>query len=368
MIELGISNASRASSNYYVGFAGAGGVAGKIQGTANGVAYTTSGADYAEYFKADAAHLPQPGDIVSISGPRSVRLAQGTGPPLVGVISTSPGFIGNGPICAKSDATCDATYAKDNVLVALSGQVPTKVSTKNGVINPGDPIGPSDIPGMAQKATSGMIVGYALEAARADGSILVLVRPGNYNPAAGTSLQGGGDANVANLTVNNQVTSASLAVAGNATVGSLVVSKDATFKGNVAVSGTINVNNITVNGHISASGSPPKVTPLDAIGKNGKVAIAGNDTAGTITLSSDIFKGIKPQAGGLAHVEFTTPFTNSPQIILTPANADAAKLQYYYDTSKASVKGFDISTNTPPASNTTYVYSYFIIQGAQAKP
>lgn len=365
LIDLGISDGSRAGSNYFIGFSGGGTVAGKIQGTANGVAYTTTGADYAEYFKADMNRLPKSGELVSISGPQSVRLAQGNSAPLVGVVSTSPGFIGNGPLCNASDKMCDSNYALDNVLVGLSGQVPTKVSVKNGVINPGDPIGPSDTPGVAQKVTSCQIVGYALSSARSDGLITVLVRPGFYNPTAGSNLQGGGDGNVANLTVTNQLTSGTLAIAGKATLGSLTVNNDATFKGNLAVSGTVSVHNILIAGHVTTGGAAPKVKALGLIGSGGKVTIAGNDSSGTITITTDDLKSLKTaktMVGNLATVQFATPFDTVPQVVLTPANADAAKLQYYYDGQSATSTGFDIGTNTPPLPNTTYTYTYFVIQ------
>ncbi|MEF3007360.1 hypothetical protein V3474_29915, partial [Pseudomonas aeruginosa] len=74
-----------------------------------------------------------------------VRATGANGAPLAGVVSTSPGFIGNGPVCQTSDANCDADYQKYNAIVALSGQVPTKVNTTNGPIAVGDPITSSSV-------------------------------------------------------------------------------------------------------------------------------------------------------------------------------------------------------------------------------
>src|SRR5690606_16934826 len=110
--------------------------------------------------------------------------------PIIGAISTSPGFIGNGPICDETDTDCDTNYAKTNVLVALTGQVPIKVDTTDNAIGIGDPITVSlDHPGIGVKATTNSyIVGYALEsAAQSDtiSTIKVLIRPGyhSFNPS-----------------------------------------------------------------------------------------------------------------------------------------------------------------------------------------
>jgi hypothetical protein len=66
-------------------------------------------------------------------------------------VSTKPGFVTGAP--------ATSTYP-----IALSGRVPTKVSNLKGAIQAGDPVAPSNIPGVAVKATeAGPIVGYALE-------------------------------------------------------------------------------------------------------------------------------------------------------------------------------------------------------------
>src|SRR5690606_28458122 len=68
LINLGVANASRGTGNYFVGFAGGGTVAGKIQGGASAVAYTTTAADLAEYFRTSyVSARPQPGELVSLT-------------------------------------------------------------------------------------------------------------------------------------------------------------------------------------------------------------------------------------------------------------------------------------------------------------
>lgn len=102
---------------------------------------------------------------------------------LMGIVSTKPAFIAGRP-------------DPDTYPIALAGRVPTKVSTMNGTIKIGDPLGPSTIPGTAVKAIkAGPIVGLALEAYEGAGvgKIEVFVNPGWWggpqNEASGVSNQ-----------------------------------------------------------------------------------------------------------------------------------------------------------------------------------
>jgi hypothetical protein len=82
----------------------------------------------------------------------------------LGIVSTNPGFIGNGPLCLITDENCDGDYSKTNVLVAIAGQVPVRFSEENGPIKVGDYLTlSSTTPGAAMKLVgSGYIVGVAI--------------------------------------------------------------------------------------------------------------------------------------------------------------------------------------------------------------
>jgi hypothetical protein len=196
LINLGVANASRGTGNYFVGFAGAGTVAGKIQGGASAVAYTTTAADYAEYFLTDDLHnRPEAGDVVMLGQRQNSATKSVLGTP-IGVVSTNPGFIGNGPICALDDDNCDTNHLVTNTLVGLVGQIDTKVSTQNGPIKVGDPLTSSAMPGVAVKATSaGPIIGHALADysdinPNAITQIKVMVQPSWYDPDLTLTAQG----------------------------------------------------------------------------------------------------------------------------------------------------------------------------------
>src|SRR5581483_7838452 len=158
VIQLGVANGSRTSNNYFVSFAGGTGnpsIAGKIQGQANGVLYTTTGADYGEYFSiADPNARPQSGDLVSISATATQSVVKTTSSDntLVGVVSDKTGFLGNDVVCNEAEMRdCEKTYKQTHVIVGLVGQVPTNISTVNGEINAGDTIVSSAITGFGAR-------------------------------------------------------------------------------------------------------------------------------------------------------------------------------------------------------------------------
>jgi hypothetical protein len=86
---------------------------------------------------------------------------------------------------AIESAARGCTAAKQ-VLVALAGRVPVKVSTENGPILPGDYLTQSSEPGVAMKATNpGIVVGKALESydGLAEGKVMAFVNL-SYFPGA----------------------------------------------------------------------------------------------------------------------------------------------------------------------------------------
>ena len=142
LISLGVANASRSTGNYFIGFATSDGtVAGKIQGGASAVAYTTTAADLAEWFlDADSNNKAQDSEIVAfdVTSGKTVKKAVSSVAPIVGVVSNNAGFIGNGPVCKVDDDNCDSHYASYNTLVGLIGQLSVKVNLDGGDIKPGD--------------------------------------------------------------------------------------------------------------------------------------------------------------------------------------------------------------------------------------
>ena len=351
-------------------------VSGKIQGYSGGVgssgavAYTTFGADYAEYFKANPNDMPVSGELVLLDPAVNQGVIRTAGnvlsetQPLAGIVSTSPGFIGNGPLCNPSDTDCDKNYAKYNALVALSGQVPAKVNDTNGPINIGDPITLSSVAGEGAKATAtGYIVGYALEPLTSgSGTIKVLVRPQHYTNNTTSMLQGTGLSIAGDTLLDGKVDiTGALNVNGLTTLTDLVVTGNATITGTLTVNNII-ANNLTINGHIITAGNTPTVTVGTAAGTSDpqnnipspQVSIEGNDTAGTIT----IVAGANTTAGTVAEVAFSTPFAKTPEVVLSPSNQEASVVGIYRD---ASTGTFKVILKNPPTTGSTYKVGYFVI-------
>lgn len=105
-----------------------------------------------------------PGKFLKASKPYSTLVA--------GIFSTKPGTVGRRLTGPKSP---------DEVPMAMTGIVPTRVTTENGPIGVGDLLVTSSTPGMAMKGTdrtrlTGAIVGKALGAlASGTGVVEVLV-------------------------------------------------------------------------------------------------------------------------------------------------------------------------------------------------
>jgi hypothetical protein len=89
------------------------------------------------------------------------------------------------------------------------------------------------------------------------------------------------------------------------------------------------------------------------------VAIAGDDTSGTITITTGTGCSVN---GDLAAVTFANAFGTNPHISLTPGSSKALALGAYFDQSTLTNTGFSIGTNTIPAASTTYIWDYWAAQ------
>ncbi|MDB5185477.1 MAG: hypothetical protein JWN38_1285, partial [Candidatus Saccharibacteria bacterium] len=370
---MGRPNTGTATNNY-LGFArNDGTVAGTVKTTNNlNVSFNTANADYAEYFRASPSDLPQAGDVVSLAaGGSDNTVVRSNGNTPVGVISTNPGFVGNGPICNPDDTNCDANYASYNVLVSLTGQVPVKVNVANGVIRSGDALA-SDNNGVATKATKASeIIGYALSATDSDGTVQVMINPGFWTPDPDNIQANSATLNA--LTVNGAMTADDINVGNLATIKTLTVTGDATIGGHLTVgnglkvTGLAEVDDLQVNGHFITAGNAPTLQVLPAAGNsNSSVSVDGNDTAGTVTITTgdaaDPTKPsvVAPTAGDMLHLTFSKAFGKRPRIVISPADGKSAPMLVYPTSQDAT--GFNFALTGTPAANTSYSFDYFIAQ------
>ena len=137
--------------------------------TADG-SFTSPAADMAEMLPAVAGL--EPGDVLVVGKDGQLtRCSTAYQPSVVGVYSTSPGFVGGGG---------DDANLTGKVPLAVIGVVPVKASAENGAIQPGDLLVASATPGHAMKAGAnpavGTVIGKALASLKSGtGVIQILV-------------------------------------------------------------------------------------------------------------------------------------------------------------------------------------------------
>jgi len=135
---------------------------GTVQATAwNG---TLAGGDYAESIDVQGDRTTyEPGDVIVIdpTAPgKFIKSEKAYSKLVAGVFSTKPGLVGRRTTAARPDKEAE-------VPMAMMGIVPTKVSSENGTIEPGDLLVSASTPGYAMKGTDsarliGAVIGKAL--------------------------------------------------------------------------------------------------------------------------------------------------------------------------------------------------------------
>lgn len=121
---------------------------------------TSSCSDIAEVYQSDGS--VGLGEIVAVSKQSNIVTKSSTAyqKGMIGVYSTSPGLLVGGQTILGSSGNLGG----NNIPVALAGRAPVKVSDENGLIQVGDYLTSSSIPGVAMKAIRpGPVIGQALE-------------------------------------------------------------------------------------------------------------------------------------------------------------------------------------------------------------
>jgi hypothetical protein len=133
-------------------------------GSVQSTAYTgvVCGGDFAESVDVTGRRASyEPGDVLVIDPQHPGNFLEASQPYstlVAGIYSTKPGYVGRRLTGPKSP---------DEIPMAMTGIVPTKVTAENGSIKAGDLLVTSSIPGMAMRGTNrkrlaGAVVGKAL--------------------------------------------------------------------------------------------------------------------------------------------------------------------------------------------------------------
>lgn len=158
-----------------------------------------------------------------------------------------------------------------------------------------------------------------------------------------------------------------LSVAGDTGLqGGLTVAKSLQVSGSGSFSGPLSAPQITtgslqLNGdlilshHIKTTGAAPGRSPGTALGSGGTTTIAGNDASGTVTVNT----GGSPAAGCFVTVNFTSRYSNTPHILITPVGAASGGLDYYVNRTAA---GFSICDASPPPGGSALGFDYIVVE------
>jgi fibronectin-binding autotransporter adhesin len=243
------------------------------------------------------------------------------------------GIISDGSSAFKIDSQSNNIGDPDTgKYLVLAGRVPVKVTDEGGPVVPGDYLTSSSTPGYAMKAThAGPTIGKSLGFfSGTSGTVMVQTNLGYADPQP--NIQGS----------NGSYTD--LNVSGIATIQTLSVTGSATFHGN-----------IIVGGHVITAGNTPDTEVLGAAGAGASITIDGNDTAGTITITT----GGGATAGDLGKLIFNNAFGKAPKTILS-AQDEASQDAKIFPTGKSASQFILRTSQALPAG--TYTFDYFIVQ------
>jgi len=347
VLALKVGSTAPDITNSFVTFLnGNGEVIGKITGNGSGgVTYSTSGSDFAEYFrKAAEEETFEPGEVVCLNTLGLVTKCDSVNTQMIGVVSGHAGFAGNG------------NYANDPkyVLVGLLGQLEVKVSTESGEINPGDTLTSSTTPGVAIKAEkNGQILGRALEAftASESGKIKAFVHVSYEQVLA--------DALTSSIKATPLSSSSSdIQVEGNLIVSGKTTLADTSITGNLTA-GLVIVNGL--EGSISSLGKNLKLqNGTVMIDLQGNITAEGEITAKKINIQGEIVSASLGEsilkAGASQIMIKTSAVTEKSQIFITPQTKTDLPLAV---TQKTPGVSFTVETETPATKDIKF--SWWII-------
>ncbi|MDX1766242.1 MAG: hypothetical protein R3313_04795, partial [Candidatus Saccharimonadales bacterium] len=300
------------------------------------------------------------GDVVVFTDNRTVaQSTQAMQPGLAGVVSSDPGLIlsGNTP----------------GVPVALAGRVPVKVTTENGIIQPGDYLTSSATrPGYAMRQTeTGPTLGTAMEAFSGETGLIDLwVNSGQYSA---DTQQGPSSGSYDNLSITGAVDTDSLVVRDTATINRLNVLTVANIEEAdiqwLRVVETATIYNLVVEQRIEAVGASATIeASQNVLGAvtgtcNDLVEIDGNDVSGTVSLNLCD----QTPAGHIVTIKFNEDYDNVPRISLTAKNQAAADIQVYVKP-LADNSGFEIYSSGGPLQPDSYEFDYIVIGAGVTSP
>jgi cytoskeletal protein CcmA (bactofilin family) len=186
-----------------------------------------------------------------------------------------------------------------------------------------------------------------------------------------------------NLKIGGTVGLTNIAVSGTSQLGQVQISKNLAVTGDTAIQGAATISkSLQVNGggtfngplsapqittsnlqlnadlvltrHITTSGGTPGRSNGSALGSGGSASVSGSDTAGTVSINV----GSGPSAGCFTTVTFTSKYSSTPHVIITPVGSAAGGLDYYINRTSTN---FSICDASAAPAGTSFAFDYFVI-------
>lgn len=184
--------------------------------------------------------------------------------------------------------------------------------------------------------------------------------------------------------VNGTLSLPGITVSGDSTFDQLQVNKSLTIGGDASVLGQLNVKkslavsgggtfggavttpqlatnqlqllgDLVLSSHLVGSGATPGRSGGGALGGGGTASVSGSDTAGSVNINT----GSGPAANScFLTVNFTSSFSNTPHVVVTPTSSAASVVSYYVTKSNS---GFSICTSSAPPANSSLTFDYIVI-------
>lgn len=185
------------------------------------------------------------------------------------------------------------------------------------------------------------------------------------------NLRLGGSLNLPNIVVNDTANLGQATVSKNlAVTGNIAVQGQQTIAGALQVGGTgrftgalsapqISTNSLQLNGdfvltrHLTIGGGTPSRSNGTALGSGGTASVSGSDTAGSVSINT----GGGPGAGCFITVTFTSRYSSTPRVLVTPVGSAAGGLAFYIN---RSTTNFSICTSNAPPANASFGFDYFV--------
>lgn len=145
---------------------------------------------------------------------------------------------------------------------------------------------------------------------------------------------------------------ASLNVSGQSTLDKLTVAE-------VTITASLRVE-----GRWISVGDAPIVNTGIVLGANSSASISGTPNSGVLTLTSGTDS---LSSGELLRIILPDNYVNQPNIVFTASNQQGASLRIYY-TYDQNTKTISLNTLDTPTPNTTYKFSYIMIESAPHSP